>query len=45
MLDSTVGALVDGARDLIGAILGALADPMIRHVFPGLIGLAELEDL
>jgi Contact-dependent growth inhibition CdiA C-terminal domain len=39
LLDSTIGALVDGARDLIGKILGALADPVIEHVVPGLIGL------
>lgn len=39
MLEATVGALVDGARVLIGRILGALADPVIGQVVPGLIGL------
>jgi hypothetical protein len=39
LLDSTVGALVGGARDVIGTILGALADPVIEQLVPGLVGL------
>jgi Contact-dependent growth inhibition CdiA C-terminal domain len=42
MLDGTVGALVDGARTLIGGILGALADPLVAHAVPGLIGLVTI---
>jgi Contact-dependent growth inhibition CdiA C-terminal domain len=39
LLEGTVGALVDGARNLIGGILGALADPVIGQAVPGMIGV------